>query len=71
MNRVKIIHESKDNRFRGRYRNHEIDVEREEDGRFYISVKASSGGSVYDGWWDGSGKMEDAISEALKGSCLG
>lgn len=59
------------------YQNHDIVIERKDvQGTefFYILVVAPSGLSAYDGYWPYWGieneTMDDALTEALAGSCL-
>lgn len=57
--------------FSGTHKGHEIDIEKEPDGRFYIIVRGESGAYTYDGWApDTVTTMAEAKREALKGSCL-
>ena len=66
-------------RFVGRYKGYDIEVYLDEDDfepedcRYYIHVFNSeiSFGTAYDGWADEEiDNLEDAIKEALRGSCL-
>jgi len=68
--RIHTVVKFTDDEFHGRYRKHDIDIEREPDDRFYIMVRAPDGGLVYDGWWSGGWLMKEAVVEALRGACL-
>ena len=59
-----------DDHFYGTYRKHEIQIDREPNGSFYIIVRSPSGSCCYDGWRKGSLDMSAAITQALVGSCL-
>lgn len=55
----------------GRYRDYDIEINREEDGRFYIYVHNPyiSFGTAYDGWWgDKQKSIDEALQEAFRGS---
>jgi hypothetical protein len=71
---VKVeVREKAEHHFYGRYRGHEIGIER--DGRkteWYIIVTAPDGTRAYDGWFKGSVGMHVnyAIYQALEGSLL-
>jgi hypothetical protein len=59
--------------FHARYRRHDIQVQRESAGRFYIIVTAPTGAYCYDGWWGDDYEtrtMEQAVDQAITGSCL-
>ncbi len=58
--------------FLGTHKGHEINIERERDGRFYIIVRClKSGLSAYDGWAPEEVRtMPAAKREALKGAQL-
>lgn len=71
--RIKIIHEKSDDQFRGVYKGYEIEINREESGGFYIYVRNPnvSFGTTYDGYWgEDDNTMDEAIHQALLGSCL-
>jgi len=68
--RIHTIAKFTDDEFQGRYRNHDIAIDRERDGSFYIMVRSPSGMLAYDGWWHGSGSMSAAVIEAMRGSLL-
>ncbi|UEP42732.1 hypothetical protein [Burkholderia sp. B21-005] len=41
------------------------------DGAWYIQVRHSDGGYLYDGWWENSdASPADAVAEAFGGACL-
>ena len=70
--RVTAIERS-EHEFFGRFKSHEIDIERDSyDANWYIRVRHPDGCYVYDGWWQESRchSLDDAILEACKGSCL-
>ena len=54
----------------GRYRDNDIEINREDDGRFYIFVHNPyvSFGTSYEGWWGGK---ENTIDEALQQAFIG
>jgi hypothetical protein len=62
--------------FEATYKGHDIFIEREkarsdEPAGFYIIVRAPCGMYDYDGCWgDGENTIDQAIEEALVGSCL-
>jgi len=76
--RIKIIKEKTPDRFTGRYKQHEIHIEREDNdehscyGGFYITVTGPDGCYCYDGWWNPYhyASIDEAIQEALIGSQL-
>lgn len=71
--RIKIVYERSSDQFLGRYKDHEINVSRDEPtGNWYIVVTAPSGVYGYDGWWRDSvhRTMDEAIEEALIGAGL-
>lgn len=58
--------------FAGTHKGHEIEIDREPDGRFYIRVwNTKTGVHGYNGWADEDIRtMKDAKREALYGACL-
>jgi hypothetical protein len=58
--------------FDGTHKGHEIEIDREPDGRFYIIVRClKSGLCAYDGWAPEDVRtMPAAKREALRGACL-
>ena len=68
----RFIHERTGLRFRATYRGHELDISKERGARgFYIIVTAPDGCYAYDGWWGEEwSTMDEAIAQALMGSCL-
>ena len=58
--------------FSGTHKGHEIEIDREPDGRFYIRVwHTKTGCHAYHGWaGEDIRTMKDAKREALYGSCL-
>lgn len=53
------------------HKGHDIQIEKEPDGRFYIMVRAPCGMYAYDGWApENVNTMKEAKREALRGSCL-
>jgi hypothetical protein len=74
--RIVNVRERTDASFSGRYRGHDIQVDREPDDSadgmaFYIIVTAPSGMNAYDGWWGAwRNTLDEAIEEALLGSNL-
>ena len=68
---MRII-ESRRGYFNGTHKGHEIDIEREPDGRFYIRVwSIESGMHAYHGWaGEEIRTMPQAKREALRGACL-
>lgn len=68
---MRIISKSRTH-FSGTHKGHEIEIDRESDGRFYIVVKClKSGLYAYDGWApDEVRTMPAAKREALRGACL-
>ena len=70
ISRIKCVFECNRNHFYGRYKTNSITVDREGYDKFYIIVRTLGGGMLYDGYWEGSANIEDAVHEALKGSLL-
>ncbi len=67
---MRIISKSRKH-FHGTHKGHEINIDRESDGRFYIIVKDFDGGYAYDGWTPGDvHTMPEAKREAIKGAML-
>jgi len=68
----RFIFEHTEFAFRARYKGHEIHITRERGARpWYIQVTTPSGCYAYDGWWGEEwNTMEEAIAQALTGSCL-
>ena len=64
--------ERTDDSFLGRYKQHDIRIDRESGKNWYIAVQAPSGLYAYDGYWLNSQwkSMDDAISEACTGAQL-
>ena len=58
--------------FIGRYKQHDIRIDREEGKNWYIAVQSPSGLYAYDGYWiDSQWKsLDDAIYEACTGTQL-
>lgn len=57
--------------FDGSHKGHEINIQREPDGRFYIIVTAPDGCYAYDGWApENITTMAAAKREARRGACL-
>jgi hypothetical protein len=59
--------------FSGELGGYEIELSREDESdSWYIQVRVSEGGHLYDGWWRGSElqPLETAMEEAIKGSGL-
>lgn len=57
--------------FSGTHKGREIEIDREPDGRFYITVTAPCGMHDYDGWAPESvTTMAQAKREACYGACL-
>ena len=72
ISRIKIVHDRNKDEFYGQYKDHEINVERQHDGRFYILVK-NDVGYLYDGWMkasDADTTIEAAVEDAMIGSGL-
>jgi hypothetical protein len=62
-----------DDCFNGRYKQHDIAIERVGGNRnWYIRVRSPSGIYAYDGYWTDSAhrSLDDAITEACAGACL-
>lgn len=58
-------------RFIGTHGGRDIEIERESDGQFYITVTAPCGMHDYDGWApEDVTTMAQAKREALYGACL-
>lgn len=70
--RIKKFEEKTPDRFIGQYKQHDIDIKREDDGCFYIIVRSPEGSYCYDGWWKPYWKatINEAIHEALVGAEL-
>ena len=68
---MRII-ESRRGHFHGTHRGHDIQINREPDGRFYIIVESlESGCHAYDGWAPETVRtMPEAKREALRGAML-
>lgn len=67
---MRIITKSRKH-FHGTHKGAEIEIEREANGLFYIIVRWTDGGLLYDGWAPASvTRMGDAKKEAIKGACL-
>ena len=68
----RLIRKRTDEEFWATYRGHEIEINRERGARgWYIRVTAPSGCYAYDGWWGEEwNTMDEAITQALVGSCL-
>ena len=68
----RYIREKTKSTFRATYKGHEIDISRERGARpWYIQVTSPNGCFAYDGWWGEEwNSMEEAITQALVGSCL-
>lgn len=68
---MRIISQSRKH-FHGTHKQHEVCIDGEPDGRFYIIVRClKSGLYAYDGWApDTVRTMPEAKREALKGACL-
>jgi hypothetical protein len=65
------IKENSRKHFWGTHKGHDIQIDKEPDGRFYIIVTAPCGMHAYDGWApDSIRTIKDAKHEALRGSCL-
>lgn len=63
--------EETDDAFHGTHKGAEIFIEQENDGRFYIEVRWSSGSYMYDGWApDTVITMKQAKAEAIRGAQL-
>jgi hypothetical protein len=67
--------EKTEDHFHAVYKGRDIQIDREDDGSFYIIVThIESGMHDYDGWWDESRHfirtIDEAIEEALKGAML-
>ena len=57
----------------GSYRGYRIEINREDDGRFYIYVcnPDISFGTAYDGWWgEARNTIDEALQQAFKGSLI-
>ncbi|AIO25339.1 hypothetical protein [Burkholderia cepacia] len=68
------VEQTSDVEVSGYWRGHHIWIRRSEqlcDGAWYIQVRHSDGGYLYDGWW-GSAQTtpEEAVAEAFRGACL-
>ena len=58
----------------GRYQDYDVEISREDSGRFYIYVYNPyiSFGTAYDGWWgDEQNTIEEALQQAFIGSRIG
>jgi hypothetical protein len=69
---MRIISKSRKH-FLGTHKGAEIDIEREDDGTFYIRVRArlGEGGHLYDGYAPASvSTMREAKREAIRGAML-
>lgn len=69
----RFIYTRTNSEFHATYRGHDIQIsfERKDPKPFYIMVTAPSGEYAYDGWWGEEwNTMDEAIVEALRGSCL-
>lgn len=68
---MRIVSKSR-HHFSGTHKGHEINIEREPDGGFYIIVRElGSGMAAYDGWAPVSIRtMAAAKREAIRGACL-
>ena len=64
--------ERDENSFCGRYKQHDIHIDREDGKNWYIAVQAPSGLYAYDGYWIDSAwkSLDDAIVEACMGAML-
>lgn len=64
--------ERDDNSFCGRYKQHDIRIDREDGRNWYIAVQAPSGLYAYNGYWlDSQWKsLDEAIVEACTGAQL-
>jgi hypothetical protein len=70
MGTMRIISKSREH-FCGMHKGGHIDIEREKAGRFYIIVRWSDGGLLYDGWApDTVRTMAEAKREAIRGAQL-
>lgn len=70
-----IVKEKDPNHFFGTYKGCEINIDRAKGEEFYIQVRHTDGGYLYDGWFPDSTQAEgigidDAIEEALDGAQL-
>jgi hypothetical protein len=67
---VRIISKSRKH-FYGTHKGGSINIDREPDGRFYIIVTWTDGGTLYDGWAPESvTTMKQAKAEAIRGAML-
>lgn len=59
------------NHLEATHRGATIEIEREDDGKFYIQVRWKDGGNMYDGWAPETvTTMSEAKSEAIRGAQL-
>lgn len=59
------------NHFYATHKGHDIQIDKQDDGRFYIIVTDEGGSYAYDGWApENVESMTEAKKEALKGARL-
>ncbi len=65
--------EKTDTLFEGYYKNHYFNIQKEDEpNKWYIIVTDPSGEYCYDGYWETleESTIDDAIEQAIKGSCI-